>query len=198
MKIKTLMTDFRLPSINLSGSILYLLLLAGILVGLSSCSSTSSGSGEGDGAGAITDEDLALGSQDSRFGSGNIPGAASRDGGGPFSDIHFGYDSSSVDSEYQDMIKASAQELSKDPALKTEVEGHCDKRGTPEYNLALGEARAKAAAQLLVQYGANPAQVSTISYGEEIPLDPSENDSAYAKNRRVHFALFKEGQRKNR
>ncbi len=175
---------------------IYLLMIAGF----TSCSSTSSGTGEGDGS-AITDEDLSLGSNNlggARFGSGNIPDAASRDGGGPFSDIHFGYDAAGVDSEYQSMIKASAQELIKDPMLKTEVEGHCDKRGTPEYNLALGESRAKSVSKLLIQYGANPKQITTISYGEEIPLDPSENDSAYAKNRRVHFALFKEGQKANR
>lgn len=164
----------------------------------SACSSSSgTGSGDGDGS-AITDEDLKLGNGNSRFGSGNIPDAASRDGGGPFSDVHFGYDSSQVDPEYQSMIKSSAQELVKDPSLKTEVEGHCDERGTPEYNLALGEERAKAVARLLVQYGANSSQISTISYGEEIPLDPSKNDAAYAKNRRVHFAIFKEGQRKGR
>lgn len=167
-----------------------------LISSLNSCSSTSgSGSGEGDGS-AITDEDLTLGGNNSRFGSGNIPDAAARDGGGPFSDIHFGYDSNMVDAEYQSMLKASAQELSKDPSLKTEIEGHCDKRGTPEYNLALGEERAKSVAKLLVQYGANASQVSTISYGEEIPLDPSENDAAYAKNRRAHFALFKEGQKR--
>lgn len=165
---------------------------------ISACSSsTGTGTGEGDGS-AITDEDLTLGSGNSRFGSGNIPDAASRDGGGPFSDVHFGYDSSQVDPEYQSMLKASAQELNKDASLKTEVEGHCDERGTPEYNLALGEERAKAVARLLTQYGANSSQISTISYGEEIPLDPSKDEAAYAKNRRVHFAIFKEGQRRNK
>ena len=171
--------------------------ISALLIAFTSCSSNSSGTGSGDGDGsAITDEDLALGNGNSRFGAGNIPGAASRDSG-PFSDIHFGYDSSALDAEYQAMIKASAQELNKDPNLKTEVEGHCDKRGTPEYNLALGEERAKSVSRMLTQYGANPSQISTISYGEEIPLDPSDNDSAYAKNRRVHFALFKEGKKRN-
>lgn len=172
----------------LLNKLLFALLLT---LGMTGCFSSSSGTGGGDGDGsALIDEELSLG-EDARFGSGNIPGAKGRDSG-PFQDINFAYDSSSVDSRYHEMLRMSAQELVKDSTLKTEVEGHCDKRGTQEYNLALGEERAKAAAGLLVQYGANPRQVSTISYGSEIPLDPSENEAAYAKNRRVHFALFRE------
>ncbi|HMO18621.1 MAG TPA: OmpA family protein [Oligoflexia bacterium] len=162
------------------------------LILLGGCFSSSSGSGSGNGdASALIDEELALNGGEARFGGGNIPLASERESG-PFSDIHFAYDSNAIDPRYNEMIRASANELIRDPSLRTEVEGHCDNRGTQEYNLALGEERAKAVARLLIQYGANPKQISTISYGEEIPLDPADNEAAYAKNRRVHFALFRE------
>lgn len=172
--------------------ILSLALIFLALIFFSGCFSSGSGSGSGDGDGsALIDENLALNGGEARFGGGNIPLASERDSG-PFSDIHFAYDSATVDPQYSEMLRGSAKELNRDPGLKTEIEGHCDSRGTHEYNLALGEERAKSAAKLLVQYGANPKQITTVSYGEEIPLDTSENEAAYAKNRRVHFALFRE------
>ncbi len=163
---------------------------------LSSCSSTASGKGSADGDSSITDEDLALGGANgNKFGDGNIPTASSKTTGN-FQDIFFGYDSDAIDPEYNEMLKESAADLSSNPGMRVEVEGHSDKRGTNEYNLALGEERAKSAARMLVQYGASSSQVSTISYGEEIPLDPGNSESAFAKNRRVHFALSKNN-RKN-
>jgi len=171
-----------------------LFLLASTFCIQSSCSSTASGRGAGDeDSSSITDEDLALGANGNKFGDGNIPAASSKTTGN-FQDIFFGYDSNSIDSEYNEMLKDSASELQSNPSIKAEVEGHCDRRGNNEYNLALGEERAKMVARLLVQYGASSSQVSTISYGEEIPLDPSDSESAYAKNRRVHFAISKNGQ----
>jgi len=175
---------------------------------LASCSAFSGGSaipGDGSGygngglngglggvnGGRLSDQDLALsgsnyGSGYGENGSGNIPVAQS---GGAFDDIFFGYDSSSIAPRYQTQLQSNAQVLASDPSLQVEVEGHCDGRGTNEYNLALGEERARAVAAILVNFGANPNQISTISYGEEIPLDPSENESAYGRNRRAHFAL---------
>jgi peptidoglycan-associated lipoprotein len=173
----------------LPASIIHIVMIS-LILGSSACSMFGSSKGGGDSDTSLTDEALSLG-QDSRFGSGNIPVAAARETG-PFSDIHFAFDSSSVDPRYYDMLKESAQQLIKDPTLKTEVEGHCDSRGTHEYNLALGEERAKSVARLLKQYGVNGKQITTISYGAEIPLDPAQNEAAYAKNRRVHFALFRE------
>ncbi len=157
---------------------------------MSACSSSGSGKGSGSGDTGLTDEELRLG-EDGRFGSGNIPAAASRDSG-PFSDVHFAYDSSIVDKRYYEMLQDSAKQLAQDPSLKAEIEGHCDKRGTHEYNLALGEERAKAVLRILKQYGVDERQMSIISYGAEIPLDPSEHEAAYAKNRRVHFAIYRE------
>ncbi len=167
-----------------------------LLTFTSGCFSSSTGNGEGDGDSGIIDEDLELQNGTGRFKDGNIPGAAEKVSG-LFQDIHFAYNASTVDPEYSEMLKESAKELSKDKTLKAEVEGHCDNRGTPEFNLALGEARARSAEKLLLSYGATRSQVSIISYGEEIPLDPSNNENAYAKNRRVHFALYRDGKKGN-
>jgi peptidoglycan-associated lipoprotein len=150
----------------------------------SGCSSTSGGDGDG---GELSDSDIAL-DEASRFGEGNIPEARE---GGAFDDILFDYDSSVVRQEYHPIIKKNASILKGDPSLRAEIEGHCDKRGTNEYNLALGEERAKAVSSLMISFGVKPSQISTISYGEEIPIDPSGAEDAYAKNRRAHFALYR-------
>lgn len=165
--------------------ILFLLFITSL--SLISCS--SSGKGKGPGGDGVSDEDLALFGGD-RYGEGNIPKAASSSG--PFADIFFDYDSSAVPESAQSQLQENAKMISEDPTMRVEIEGHCDKRGTNEYNMALGDSRAKAIAKLLVSFGAPASQLSTISYGEEIPLDPADNDAAYAKNRRAHFALYRQ------
>ncbi len=167
-------------SFALIGSLALATMIAG-------CSSSSKGknAGEEDGTG-ISDSDLAV--DKNRYGSGNIPLASESN---QFPDVHFDYDSAVVRSEDYSVLQNNAKLLAADPSLQMELEGHCDKRGTAEYNLALGEERAKAVAAILVNYGARADQLSTISYGEEIPLDPRDADDAYAKNRRVHFAVFR-------
>lgn len=150
------------------------------------CSSSSGGKGPGGDAASFSDEDLAL--YENRYGQGNIPQAQE---GGLFKDILFAYDSAVVEPRYHDVLAGNAKVLSNDTTLHAEIEGHCDKRGTNEYNLALGEERAKAVAALMVSFGARPGQISVISYGEEIPIDPGDHDQAYAKNRRAHFALYR-------
>lgn len=157
--------------------------------GFTACSSSSKGKNNGldeNGVG-ISDQDLAL--DKNRYGTGNIPVAS--EGGNQFPDVHFDYDSAVVQQADYEIVRSNAKLLSSDPSMQMELEGHCDKRGTAEYNLALGEERAKAVAALLVSFGARADQLSTISYGEEIPLDPRDADDAYAKNRRVHFAVYR-------
>ena len=105
-----------------------------------------------------------------------------------FRDVFFDYDSSSVSPEAQQDIQANASLLTEHPNLFIQLEGHCDARGTEEYNLALGEYRAKAVRDALSALGVPSQQIQTISYGENIPLDPSSSDYAMAQNRRVHFA----------
>ncbi len=74
--------------------------------------------------------------------------------------------------------------------VKIQIEGHCDERGTAEYNLALGERRANSAKKYLVSLGIPADRLSTISYGKEMPLDPGHNEEAWAKNRRAHFIIL--------
>lgn len=162
----------------------FILILLLVLT-LGACSKTKKGDGSGDGT-ALSDEDIAL--QNTRFGEGNIPIASA---GGPFRDVLFDYDSSQVAERYLTDLQQYASLIKADPALRVEVEGHCDKRGTTEYNMALGERRSKAVAAILTRFGAPPSQLSIVSYGEEILLDPGDSESSHAKNRRVHFAVFK-------
>lgn len=125
---------------------------------------------------------------DSRFGSGNIPTAGDN---GPFKDVRFDYDSASISDAGRQAIEFNVQVLQQNPDTSVVLEGHCDERGTAEYNLALGAERAKAVSDVLASYGVSRSRISTISYGEEIPLEMGSNESAWAMNRRVHFALRK-------
>jgi len=105
-------------------------------------------------------------------------------------DIHFEFDKSSLNAEAQGILKSSAAWLKNNPSVIIEIEGHCDERGTIEYNLALGDRRARSAKDFLVNLGISSSRMTTISYGEEMPLDPSHNEGAWAKNRRAHFTII--------
>ena len=106
---------------------------------------------------------------------------------GPMVPVYFEFDSSSIAGEQVQRIETNADFIKENPALKIRIEGNCDPRGTQEYNLALGERRAQAAAQYLVNLGIGADRLSTVSYGKERPLDPGTSDAAYAKNRRDEF-----------
>src|SRR4030043_1958332 len=105
-------------------------------------------------------------------------------------DIHFHYDKYDVRREDEGILKENAAFLKKNPKMKIQIEGHCDERGTTEYNLALGERRANHVKKYLVSLGITSDRISTISYGEERPLDPSDNEEAWAKNRRAHIVVL--------
>ncbi len=104
-------------------------------------------------------------------------------------DIHFEFDSSKLTWEAQEILKQKADWLLAHPRTEVIIEGHCDERGTNAYNLALGERRAESVKQYLLELGIQPNRLSTISYGEEKPLDPGHNEEAWAKNRRAHFVI---------
>jgi peptidoglycan-associated lipoprotein len=101
-------------------------------------------------------------------------------------DIHFDFDKYDIRPSDGAILKDNAVLLKKYTNVKIQIEGHCDERGTVEYNLALGERRANRAKDYLVSLGVSPDRVSTISYGKEKPLDPGHNEEAWAKNRRAH------------
>ncbi len=99
--------------------------------------------------------------------------------------VFFAFDNASIARSYEDMLAAHAAYLSKNPNLKVTIEGHADERGTPEYNIALGERRANAVAKYLEALGVQANQISIVSYGEEKPLVLGQTEEAYAKNRRA-------------
>jgi peptidoglycan-associated lipoprotein len=109
--------------------------------------------------------------------------------GGPLQDIHFDYDSFEVSSTAREALRVNADWLQNNAQAKVEIEGHCDERGTVEYNLALGAKRAKAARDYLVTLGISPSRLSTISYGEELPLCQDADESCWQQNRRAHFTV---------
>ena len=104
-------------------------------------------------------------------------------------DIHFNFDKYDIRPGDAAILKENAALLKKFPNVKVQIEGHCDARGTVEYNLALGERRANKAKDYLVSLGISTARISTISYGKEKPLDPGHNEEAWAKNRRAHTII---------
>ncbi|MCU4675409.1 peptidoglycan-associated lipoprotein Pal [Catenovulum sp. 2E275] len=99
--------------------------------------------------------------------------------------IFFDFDGSQIQAKYFEVLEAHAAYLRSNPSAKVLIEGHADERGTPEYNIALGERRAKSVAKYLQNLGVMSAQISTVSYGEEKALDRSRTESAFAKNRRA-------------
>jgi peptidoglycan-associated lipoprotein len=101
--------------------------------------------------------------------------------------IYFDYDQYDLTPEALQALAVNASVLKAYPEAKIIIEGHCDERGTVEYNLALGEKRASAAREYLTSLGVNPAQISTISYGKERPVDSRHTEEAWSKNRRAEF-----------
>ncbi len=98
--------------------------------------------------------------------------------------VFFGYDSSDLDSDALELLQDQVAWLKQNSDVTVTIEGHCDERGTREYNLALGEKRAQAVKNYLIGLGINPDRVSTISYGKERPAVVGSNDGAWAQNRR--------------
>jgi peptidoglycan-associated lipoprotein len=103
--------------------------------------------------------------------------------------VYFDFDKATLDYQAQELLKQKAMWLRDFPDANVVIEGHCDERGTNAYNLALGERRAESAKAFLVNLGISGARLTTISYGEEKPVDMGHNEEAWAKNRRAAFAL---------
>lgn len=108
----------------------------------------------------------------------------------PLKDIFFDYDSYLIRPEHIPTLNGIARWL-KENDVKIIVEGHCDERGTVEYNLVLGQKRAESVKSYLVKAGIDEKRIKTISYGKEMPIDPGHDEAAWAKNRRAHFELTK-------
>ncbi|SMC18098.1 peptidoglycan-associated lipoprotein [Desulfacinum hydrothermale DSM 13146] len=104
-------------------------------------------------------------------------------------DIYFEFDSYVLLEEARMILDRKVEFLRRYPKVQVTIEGHCDERGTSEYNLALGERRANSAWQYLVDSGIDPARLSMISYGEERPVATGHDEASWAKNRRAHFVI---------
>ena len=101
--------------------------------------------------------------------------------------VYFDYDKSNIKSEFTSIIQSNFEWLINNPDIRVQLEGHCDERGTNEYNLALGERRARSVLNYLLRLGASPEQFSIVSFGEERPVALRQNETAWQKNRRVEF-----------
>jgi len=107
----------------------------------------------------------------------------------PLQPVFFALDSADVNDAGREILQANAAVLKKYPTWAITIEGHCDERGTAEYNLALGERRAVAARTYLVSLGIDSGRLRTVSYGSEFPFDPAHQESAWQRNRRAHFVI---------
>ncbi len=105
-------------------------------------------------------------------------------------DVLFAYNSFTLSEDAKALLEQKAQWMAAHPGVTVQLEGHCDERGTVAYNLALGERRANAVRQYMTALGVSADRMTTISYGEEFPLDPRHNEEAWARNRRAHFAIL--------
>jgi peptidoglycan-associated lipoprotein len=128
--------------------------------------------------------------------SGSIPNSASTAGieNGVFiadlDMIHFAYDSADITPEWQTILEGHANWLKSNGTTSVQIEGHCDERGTEEYNISLGQRRADAVRQFLIDKGVDPNRLSTISYGKSRPLVFGQNEESHAQNRRAMFLVY--------
>lgn len=140
----------------------------------------------GVGRGGATKESDADNSSLKRLQEGKPPITAASS---PLKDIFFEFDRYDLSADARSILRASANWLKGNPSVRVEIEGHCDERGTNEYNLALGAKRAQAAREYLVTLGITGARLSTTSYGEEIPLCKESNEGCWKQNRRARFVI---------
>ena len=107
----------------------------------------------------------------------------------PLQPVFFDYDSAEVTDPGRSTLQANAAMMKKYSTWVVTIEGHCDERGTAEYNLALGERRAVAARTYLISLGIDANRLRTVTYGSEFPFDPGHQESAWSRNRRAHFVI---------
>ena len=179
--------------------VLMLMLVTGLLFAIPACQkkqissdpSAASNSGAGMGGAAarkgIGEQDL--GGAAGRPGAGGAIGASERSSF-ENEDIFYGYDSSSLTTQAQDVLRKKAAFLKANTNVRVTIEGHCDERGTEDYNLALGEKRAKSAYDYLVSLGIPAERMKTISYGKSQPIDPGKDEASWQQNRRAQFLVI--------
>lgn len=157
----------------------------GAMLAMGCSSKKTTGVNDGTGANGIGTQTTA-GSDSSleKFKNGSLGS-----GGGPLSDIHFAYNEYTIEAQDGSVLRTNATWLQTNAQSRVQVEGHCDERGSEEYNIALGAKRAQAAKDYLVTLGIPGSRISTISYGKELPACQDHDESCWAQNRRDHFAV---------
>lgn len=163
---------------------------------------TGSGNGGlyGSGQGGWGESDLGDGQGGSGYGAGSGSGVYDNSGWGDFTgpearqkfineDVHFLFDSTAISPEGRHILDMKAKWMQINPGTTVIIEGHCDNRGTAEYNLALGEGRAQAVKNYMVALGISSNRMDVVSYGEERPLVDGDGEAAWSQNRRAHFAF---------
>jgi peptidoglycan-associated lipoprotein len=156
----------------------------GATTSVPSAESTTNAADQGPDVQALGGEDMAAGSDIADTSSLTSSGE-----GGPLDDIRFEYDSATLSDAARTTLDSHAVWLQSHRGTHVTVEGHCDARGTVEYNLALGDQRARAARDYLVSLGVAAERLRAVSFGKEQPVDPAPTEEAYATNRRGHFAV---------
>lgn len=157
------------------------------------CSTTGTELGDGEGTGAATGDQVASMDNSAEVrpvgDGGSFVGNPIDDPSSLLSQrvVYFDFDRAEIKGEARQIIEAHAQYLSQNPGVRISIEGHCDERGTREYNLSLGERRAKAVQQMMVLLGVSSNQLELVSYGEERPVALGHDEDAWALNRRAEF-----------
>ena len=156
---------------------------------LSGCGSTGPTEGEEGTAGGTTVGGAGSAETSAATAGGAWSGSPLDDPNSPLYEkvIYFDFDQAEIRPEFLPMLRAHADYLINNPSARLVIEGHCDERGSREYNIALGERRANAVRRFLEAEGVSPLQLETISYGEERPAVPGHNEEAWAKNRRAEL-----------
>jgi peptidoglycan-associated lipoprotein len=159
---------------------------AALILGGCSSKKGTQPSGANAGAAGIGEKNLE-GSETSlsKFQQGKLGAEA----GGPLTDVHFEYNDYTIRPQDGEILRVNASWLTKHPQAQVQVEGHCDERGSEDYNIALGARRAQAAKDYLITLGVGASRISTISYGKELPLCTEHDEDCWAKNRRAHFVI---------
>ena len=125
-----------------------------------------------------------------RHGAGEIDEISEGRTSAPLLPIYFDFDKYNIRRDMVQRMEHNARYLLEHPEINIQIQGNCDERGTNEYNIALGEKRARSAKKFLVNMGVDPSRIDTVSFGEERPLDPGHNEAAWAKNRRDDFVII--------
>ena len=159
---------------------------------LAACAQDQDIAGGSSGGGSSNEQTKSASGSGSSSGSvsyGTVPGSKENFVSEVGDRIFFGYDSSDLTIDSQSTLDRQATWLQKFPSVRVSIEGHCDERGTREYNLALGERRAAAARDYLLAQGVDPARIKVISYGKERPVMAGSNEESWAMNRRAATVL---------